>query len=76
MVLWQNMSQKKRTGLLRNICMNNKQIKSMLKDLLSEIDYDIYKSYFEYDEDSDEYQDPSVLIHIIQKHLDMNRKKK
>lgn len=56
--------------------MNNKQIKSLLKDLLSEIDYDIYKSYFEYDEDSDEYQDLSVLINIVQKHLDMNKNKK
>jgi len=47
----------------------DKQIKNFLKDLLEEVDYDIYKSYFEQDEDSDEYMDPEDLIEIFKDHF-------
>lgn len=49
--------------------MTDEQIEKMLKELLNEIDYDIYKSYFKYDSDSDEYLDLEPLFEIIRKHL-------
>ena len=44
--------------------MKREQIIEMLKELVNEIDYDIYKEMFEYDEIDYEY-----LISIVEKHL-------
>lgn len=54
--------------------MSEKEIKQMLSDLINEIDYDIYKSYFVY-EDDEEGQDLSPLVEIVKKHLSKANKK-
>jgi ferritin-like metal-binding protein YciE len=56
--------------------MTEKQILEMLKELVQEIDYDTYKSYFVYDlEEDDEGQDPEPLVEIVQRHLKKSAKK-
>lgn len=49
--------------------MTDRQIEKMLKELLEEIDYDIYKSYFENDTGSDECLDSEPLFEIIRKYV-------
>lgn len=48
--------------------MDRKQIIEMLKDLVSEIDYDIYKEMFVYDDTNDE-TNCEALISIVEKYL-------
>lgn len=48
--------------------MTDKQIKQMISELIKEIDYDIYKSYFIY-EDDEEGQDLTPLVEIVKKYL-------
>ena len=50
--------------------MDRKQIIEMLKDLVSEIDYDIYKEMFWYD-DTDDETDCEELIRIVEKYLNV-----
>jgi len=52
--------------------MTDKQIIEMLKDLLNEIDYDIYKTYFVYE--GDERISPETLIEIVKEHFDKVKK--
>lgn len=53
--------------------MNDKEIKQMLSDLINEIDYDIYKSYFVY-EDDEHGLDLTPLVEIVKKHLNKAKK--
>ena len=46
--------------------MSNEEILEMIKDLVSEVDYDYYKEMFVYDDNPDQIQ---RLIDIVKKHL-------
>lgn len=50
--------------------MNKKQIIEILKELISDIDYDIYKDMFVYNIDDEETQDQiNNLVAIVENHL-------
>ena len=50
--------------------MKREKILDMLKDLVNEIDYDIYKEMFHYDQDDEDVQHrQDVLVKIVEKHL-------
>jgi hypothetical protein len=46
----------------------------MLEELVSEIDYDISKTYFVYDEENDEHCNPQPLVDIVKRHLEKAKK--
>ena len=49
--------------------MTEDQIWDMLREIVEEIDADIYKSYFETDPDSDEWVDGEPLFDIVVRHM-------
>ena len=50
--------------------MNRDEIVEMLKDIVSEIDYDIYKEMFVYDQDeADRNHQLDPLVAIVEKHI-------
>lgn len=53
--------------------MSDKEIKQMIAELIQEIDYDIYKSYFIHEDDEQEH-DLSELVEIVKKHLSKVKK--
>lgn len=49
--------------------MNKEQILEMLKEVVEQIDYDIYKEIF-INPDEDTEVDQSILVGIVEKHLE------
>lgn len=48
--------------------MDEDQIVEMLKDIIEQVDYDVYKELFVFDEDTEGLVDK--LVEIVQEHLD------